>query len=134
MTHEEEVQAWNNITQKIRENPWIILMLIFALVYPISEICQQLLIGPRWLRWHAGAIGFAPGSAWILSSFFSISIIRCLIPSFLFQVLWEFGQYPVGHFDPYDMLLGSIGTAVILLLAYNYKTKTFSSLAINQLV
>ncbi|KKR02677.1 MAG: hypothetical protein UT29_C0001G0157 [Candidatus Yanofskybacteria bacterium GW2011_GWA1_39_13] len=133
MTHEEDVQDWNNFTNKIRENPWIILMLIFSLVYFTSEICQQLLVGPRWLRWYAGAIGFSSNWALLSSILFGARAIRCLFIGFGIQMLWEIGQYPA-HFDFHDAFIGTVGTAVILLLAYNYKTRSFSSLAVSQLL
>ena len=133
MTDEEVNHRYTNLITKLKENLWVILAVIFALIYSASEICQWLLVGPSWFRWYVGAIGFSSSWGFCLSSYFGVGIIRCLIISFIFQVIWEIGQYPIGHFDQNDMLLGFIGTSVVLLLAYDYKAKTFTSLAVSDL-
>lgn len=133
MTEEEEKLRYENFAENIRKNPWVIIATAFALVYATSEICQWFLIGPSWFRWYAGAIGFSSSWGLCLSSYFGARIIGCQIVAFLVQVMWEIGQYPVGHFDPNDMLLAVIGTALVLSLAYDFRTKRFSALAVSEL-
>jgi len=133
MTDEEVGQRYTNSITKIKENAWIIVAVIFAFIYASSEICQWFLIGSCWFRWYTGAIGFSSGWGFCLSSYFGMSIIRCSIISFIFQIIWEIGQYPVGHFDQNDMFFAFAGTAIVLLLAYDFRTRRFSTLAVSEL-
>src|SRR3989344_9549047 len=131
MTDEEINRHYTNLVTKLKENLWVILAAVFALIYATCEICQWFLVGPSWFRWYAGAIGFSSSWGFCLSSYFGVRIIRCLIMSFIAQAIWEIGQYPVGQSDQNDMLLGFIGTSIVLLLAYDFRTRRFSTLAVS---